>query len=330
MRRLRALLVGGLAVLVGVELIWLVGANWALSSGFVEARVNRRPEKLKVEWESARSLIPGRISVQGLTARGQTRKQQWYVELDRARVHLSLVALARRTLRTYSAKAYGVDFRLRRRLVDIEAPPLAQYWPAIPGLALDAPLPPPLKRQGERPWVIDLGGIRVNGIKQAWLLHYRLVAQGTVSANLRAKIRGPVSIDGIVGTLRGAELFARGNPVANDLSLDIEAELEPIVPAEVKGLAAWRSVSGSLSLAGRSTTSGLLNQILASFGPIQVGASGGAIAGTLLVGHGRLLEGSHVEWMPEDGWLEVLDGRAEGDISARLEVRGAEETNHRS
>jgi hypothetical protein len=326
-KKLRALLVGCLVILVGVELIWVVGANWALSSGFLEERLNRRPGKLTVAWERAHTVIPGWISVHGVAARGQTKKQQWYAEADRARVHLSLVALARRTFRTYSLKAYELDVRVRRRQLDVEAPPLAEFWPGIPGLSVDAPLPPPRKRQGKRPWIIDLDGIRVDGVKQAWILPYRFVARGTVRANLRAEVRGPVAIDGIVGALHGVEIFARGSRVADGLRLDIEAALESYLPAEVKGLAVWRSLSGSVSLAGRSTTSGLLNQIFARFGPIEVGDAGGAIAGTLLVGHGRLLEGSHLELTPEGGWLELLDWRAEGKIDAGFVVRGVEEAD---
>ena len=85
----RKLRIGLILLVVGIELVWLIGANWALSSEWVTAKINHKPEKLQVEWTSASTLIPGIIHLEGLSIRGQSRKQQWYVKLAGGRAHMS-------------------------------------------------------------------------------------------------------------------------------------------------------------------------------------------------------------------------------------------------
>ena len=46
--RSRKLWTGLVILLVVFELIWVVGANWALGSDWVSAKINNKPEKLEV------------------------------------------------------------------------------------------------------------------------------------------------------------------------------------------------------------------------------------------------------------------------------------------
>ena len=148
--RSRKFWIGLVILVVGVELIWVIGANWALSSPWVTGKINNKPEKLQVEWNQARTWIPGIIQLEGLSVRGQSRKQQWYVELDGGRVHMSLLALAAKTFKTHSFDGSGLDFRLRKRQLP-DNPPLktAEFAPEIPGLTVNEPPFPP-KQKKER------------------------------------------------------------------------------------------------------------------------------------------------------------------------------------
>ena len=112
---LRRLLKIVIVLLIVIELIWVIGANWALSSDFIAGLINKKPHKLLVEWESGSTFIPGLVTVEGLSVIGQSKKQQYAVNMDRARVRLSLLAFASRTFKTYSVNGTGVDFRLRKR-----------------------------------------------------------------------------------------------------------------------------------------------------------------------------------------------------------------------
>jgi len=75
MRRIliRTVVVLGVAYVV----IYLIGANLILNTGLLQRAINRRPEKSLVEWRSGWTVLPGRVHVEGLRVRGQSRRAQW-------------------------------------------------------------------------------------------------------------------------------------------------------------------------------------------------------------------------------------------------------------
>src|SRR4051812_2633689 len=75
--RLMAWLAGGvLAVLVGTELIYVIAANAVLRSGAIERATNLRPSELEIGWDSAYSLLPGRVHVSSFRLQMQNEVAQ--------------------------------------------------------------------------------------------------------------------------------------------------------------------------------------------------------------------------------------------------------------
>lgn len=319
----------GLVLVIGtIELVWVIGANWALSSEWVTAKINNKPEKLQVQWDSARTLIPGIINLEGLSVRGQSRKQQWYVELAGGRVHLSLVALATKTFKTYSFNGSGLDFRLRKRQLP-EDPPLktAEFAPEIPGIAADEPpMPPKMKTKKANPWMIVLHDVHIDEFEQLWILAMRLEAQGSIDADMSIELGGgALSMKRVRMNLTRAEFIAMGNPVMQDMQLGIDARMDPFLPKEAKGFDVLKSLSGSVSLSGKSKGAGLINGLLANIETVEVGSPGGQVDGLVHIEQGVLAPGTKIDFSSEGGWVDIVDWRATGLLALQSKVEQAED-----
>jgi hypothetical protein len=144
--RLRRWLVGVVVAAVVLEVVYVVASHLLLRGDALSRLINKKPEKFRIEWTSARSYLPGLVAIERLTIRGQSRKVQWYLAADDVRGRIGLLRLALKTVHVRSTSAAGLDFRLRRRL----DPPAdegegaegaqkeirgSEHFPEIPGLA---------------------------------------------------------------------------------------------------------------------------------------------------------------------------------------------------
>jgi len=322
-----------IVVVIAIELVWVIGANWALSSELVTAKINKRPEKLQVEWDSARTLIPGIIDLEGLSIRGQSKKQQWYVELAEGRVHISLLAFAWKTFKTHSFDGTGLDFRLRKRQIAGDSPlKTAEFAPEIPGLAVDGPPLPPKKKKkkNKKPWKIVLDDVHIDGVEQLWILAMRLTAKGSIDADMSIELGGgALSMKRVRMDLTDAELIAMGNSLMQEMQLGIDARMEPFLPQEAKGFDVLKSLSGTVSLSGRSRGAGLINSLLANIEAVEVGSPGGQVDSVIQIERGVLAPGTEMSFVSEGGWVDIMDWRATGllELESTVESREGEVTS---
>jgi hypothetical protein len=318
-----------IVTVVGIELVWFFGANWALGSEWVAAKINSKPEKMQVQWDEARTVIPGFIHLEGLSIRGQSRKQQWYVELTGGRVHMSLLALATKTFKTYSFEGAGLDFRLRKRQLP-EDPPLksAEFAPEIPGLAVDEPPFPPKqkKKKKKSPWKIVLNDVHIDEFEQLWILAMRLTAQGSIDADMSIELGGgALEMKRVRMDLTDAEFAMMGTPVMREMQLGIKARMEPFLPKEAKGLDILKSLTGTVNLSGASKGAALINSLLANIEAVEVGSEGGQIDSSIQIEQGILAPGTEMSFGADGGWVDMMDWRATGQIAVQSEVEQAEE-----
>jgi hypothetical protein len=80
-RRLRLLLALGAAIVVAY-LGYLGSANWFLSSSAADRVINRKPEKLRLDWSRARSWFPGVVVLDDVKIAGSNRQFDWRAEID--------------------------------------------------------------------------------------------------------------------------------------------------------------------------------------------------------------------------------------------------------
>jgi hypothetical protein len=289
--RRRRILRLAVVTLVGLELLYLVGAQVFLWSEWGRGRINRRPERLLVSWESALSPLPGLVRIRGAEIRGQNRKSQWLVRVDKSWVWIDLARLPRRAFHTWSLRARGAEFWLRENAFDadsVRSEPDA--LPPIPGLEL--PTTTPLERlmprhPNRRPWRLRFGGLRVRELRDLWLGRYRLRAATEVDGGLAFAIRGELESRGIrLRVAEGTLLDGEETPVATGMLVDARLRVDPFDPGETPAAEIFEKLDGSIGVQAHVMSLGFLDPFLA-----------------------------RAQW---------LDLEAEGPLEAQLEIEGGE------
>ena len=96
---LRNWLIKAFAFVAVFEIAYLLAGNLLLNGRFLPQMLSRDPDRLSIEWVSAWTLVPGHLRVTGLTLRGQTAQQQWWLSMDYGEARLALGSLFARTFR---------------------------------------------------------------------------------------------------------------------------------------------------------------------------------------------------------------------------------------
>jgi len=261
--RLRRWLVGIAIACVAFELVYLVAAHFMLKGDTLARLINKKPEKMRITWSSARSWFPGVVTVDELEIRGQTRRIQWYLAADEVHARISLLRLPLKRVHLSSAQTAGIDFRLRRRL----DPPAkdgeegspreirgSEYFPEIPGF-INPPDPTPEdlyppKKKLKKPWTIHLGGVDVDGPIRVAVGRMRLEGEGVVSGAMTYRTRDTIEVRR--GNLRLTEgrLIIDSEVASDDLTLDVTSRWRAFPAKGAKLPQILEGVSGSFAIAG--------------------------------------------------------------------------------
>src|SRR5262245_1475370 len=171
-----------------LEIAYVAGANAVLDSSWARQVVNRKPDRLQLQWSRAWTWVPGVVHVTGLKMRAQTRRVQWYSTTERAVVSLDLLPLAMRRFHARSVRGEGVTFLLRRRLDTLQgAAPAPDTWPEIPGL-LNPPPDAPYVPRSKRPWKLRIDDARLDRVRTIWVDSLRLDGEGVATGRLEATL----------------------------------------------------------------------------------------------------------------------------------------------
>ena len=153
-RWLRRVLVG-LAVF---DLVYVAAGLFLVQSGQVERWLNDKPEKRKIEFESAWTVIPGVAHVRSFRMTHQGRKDQIGLVVDRATGFVNPLELIGRRVHVIGIHARGVEFRYRKRpKTPQEAEARAAVVPSIEGLRFEPYRGPP-KVEKKKGWTIVFTG----------------------------------------------------------------------------------------------------------------------------------------------------------------------------
>lgn len=293
-RRSGCLLAVGLAVL-GV-LVFYPAAAWIfLSTAVGRETINRKPERLFVEWDRAWSWKPGLVHVRGLRIRGQNRVIQWQLELDTATLPISLRGLAKRRFVVSGARGEGLAFRLRRRvdrLVDAER---ERWTPAIDGLENPPTAKPEElypRRAGRVPWTIEIRDLGVGDVREVWLEEAKLTGSGDLEGGFGFEIGADFEMDLSRLSFAESQIETANGTVSEDLRLDVEARIEPFSPRGEGGPAVLRHLTGTLEAAGAVGSIEPLNALFRKAPWLHARATG-TLDTRISLDRGTLLPGSH-------------------------------------
>src|SRR5215471_17295310 len=109
-------LAGALAVLCGLELVYLIAANLVLRSSLIQGAV-AGADGMHLEFESAYSLLPGRANVRGLLLRVEDYNVQFQLSIEHGQLDIGLDELLRKRFHVYRVRAEGVSFLMRHKML---------------------------------------------------------------------------------------------------------------------------------------------------------------------------------------------------------------------
>lgn len=230
-----------------LEVIYLLAANLILGTGLLRQWVSAE-KGIKLSYESAHSLLPGRVHVSGLHMEVSDYNVQFQVGLDEADVVISLHELISRRFHAKQVRGSGVTFKMRHNVHDprANAARLAAF-PEIPGYPEPAiyrgPEPPAVSAQ--KLWTIRLDDVRAT-VRQLWLLEYHFQGRASVEGGFelqptRRLWLAPSFLDIESGTVHVGE-----RPLARQFSGRIKCEIRPTDVRPIQGLDIFRSITASV------------------------------------------------------------------------------------
>ncbi|MEM9597891.1 MAG: hypothetical protein AAGD06_26725 [Acidobacteriota bacterium] len=348
-RRRRRLIAALVFLVVLPEITYLIVGNVFLNSDWGRSVVNRRPEKLQVEWIDGYTLWPGRLVVRGLDMRGRSRRSLWSARVDEVSAQVSPFALMGRTVRVRGLRASEAEVVYVRRRGDGgpsdggtsdggtsdgglndgeqgDRPPVDEEA-AVPGFA-GRPEPAPPK-PGRKPWHLRFHGFELEDVRRLWIdrVHWQADAEGgrargTLTVDSRG---GPFGLPKVDLELGPGRIRVAEERLAKVQELRFVGSLGAFVPKEHRGLSWLRFLTGHLDL--RSSDGGLgLEDHLLRGSPLDLDARGDLEA-SLDTRNGVLLPGSELTIGSGDisvGYLG-FGGWGEGGVGIRVDDGGGTE-----
>ncbi len=316
------------AVVAVLWSVYLLAANLFLATDLGPRTINRKPEKLEVEWRRAWSWVPGLVEVRGLRIRVQNRKVQWRAEIESAKVPISLHLLPLKRFQSAGVRGTGLDFRLRRRLdaFDEDDPPdleaLKRWAPEIPGLD-NPPAPPPEelyeRADGGRPWRVELLDLKLRSGRQIWIDSVLVDRAGDLSADFDFTVGRELELEGSALTARGAELIVAGETAARELDLDLSVQLAPFEPRGMSAPEVLRQMSGSARAKALAAELPALDPFLHGAEWLNAVASG-KLEGELQLERGEIRPPTFLNIDAERVALDIAGNRVAGKGSAQALV----------
>ena len=225
--RLKRLLLG-LLLLAG---LFLLALNLFLNT-LGPRTFSRHPERFRIAWSSAWSLVPGRVHVRGLRIDGHTRNVAWSVSAERAAGRIDLRALSARTFRVSELHGGGVRSEVRR------------------GRGVGVPRRPGRGRRG-RPWTLHFERIALDHVREIRFNDYLLAGDGHAEGAFRVVLGGAFRLEPSKIRMPAGRLAMGTTTIADGIDLRAAASMGPLVVRQHPGLAAFDFLSGSLQAHGR-------------------------------------------------------------------------------
>jgi hypothetical protein len=223
---------------LSVEIIYVVLLNLALQLPLTQTLINQiKPEKFQVSWENAWTWYPFRIHVQGATANGQARSQQWEFDAGSVSASIDILPLIFKRVWINDVGATDINYRQRPRLKpDQDFSDVIAFFPPITGREITAAITTPKKKK--RAWHVDIEDIRVDGDFSYWIYQFKGRARGVLEADLDIVSRGglfsmtvsKVDLDLDTHYINGTREMFRQGVISGELGF------APFVPRENKGI----------------------------------------------------------------------------------------------
>ena len=303
-RRTRRALAAVVGLLVGAELLYLLGANLFLSFGGI-SKLFEATSTINAKFERAWTIWPGHVQIRNLRVVFQDVNLEWSLDIASASVVLDLSELASRTFHARSVQGEGAVYRFRHRVDPWSAnEPSVRVLPPIPefpGTAVfEATVPEaPVTDADYNLWTVHLEQVDV-GVSEVWMQQFRYVGAGRARGSFRLRSArtlwvGPASLD-----LEPGRLAAGAYQVSPALSGRIECVVHPFDVRKPVGRQVLRFISARLGL--RASNFSLSASRLFLPEDALVRAEGGELRLDVRTDHGKFEDSSRLE-LTQEGFL---------------------------
>jgi hypothetical protein len=314
------------AVLVALEVLYLVAVNVFLNTSLAAAAINRHPARFEIRWRWGWSGWPGMTVLHGVETRGRSRRIEWDARLDFVSAHYQLRPLFHRTVDLTSVAAGGVVYRQRRLLLEggLARVPVEELPPILQTLdPSGAPRPNPEAsgaKRAPRPWTILADRIACD-LDELWLDRFRLTGAMHVETGMNLVVHGPIAFPDIRVTMASGDLRAGPRKVFGALGLDVQAEIHPFLAREVRRLQFLHFLSGRFAVRSDDASLFFLEAYFRKTPWIRFNDRGAGRV-VFLLDHGRLLPGSTLDIANDNVDVEFLDRHVTGKgiITGRIET----------
>lgn len=252
LQRFRRLLKCLVIAVFALELLYVAGANLFLNSEWGRSQLNRRPEQLTMQWQSAWTFLPGLVSVRELVLGGRARRAVWRAELRRGQLFIWLPSLLNRHLRLLSGGATGSSIEVETTAA-----------PEGPG--------PQHRRRG---WRISIDRLDLSAVERLQFGAYSLEGNGRLRGVASFEVRGPMVFDFTEFSFHQARVLAGDEVAAEALTLDAVFDVDEMTIGEVTLPDLLAGTSGRLELTADASNLGFVTAYLQRFPWIGVGGAG--------------------------------------------------------
>jgi len=307
--------------LVTFEIAYLVLINLALNVPLTQILVNKiKPDKFAAHWDKAWSWHPFRVHAEGVSVNGQSRSQQWQVDLPAASASIAILPLVTRTVKIYDVTGESISYFQRPRLKpDKDFAATREYFPPIRDREINqANLAPKKKR---KPWDILLDEIHVVGSHNFWIYQLKGAVEGDLRADLNFQTQGgPFSVSNGNMDLEVDALTLNGSlEVLRQATLKGDVAILPVVLKQNKGLKVLPFLLIDAEIDGDVDSLAFLNLYMNNFQGMEVDGLG-KVAGRLRFDQGRLMPGTDFSVSARELSLSLMSHRAEGTGSINMNV----------
>jgi hypothetical protein len=183
MRRARRALRNVAIALLGAWALYLVAVNVFVGTRLLRNLTSYDPGALRVEYDRAYSILPGRIHVEGLRIRGRDSNVEWLLTIDRCDFGVVFRDLLQRRFHATHVRGDGLSLHARQRRPTF-TPDEADALPPVDGFS-DPPyasVPPPAVTDAEyNLWSIWLEDVVADHVRDIWVDTLRYAGDARVS-----------------------------------------------------------------------------------------------------------------------------------------------------
>jgi len=323
----RRLVVWIMVAVVAIYGIYVVGANIFLNTDVAFKLINKKPEKMHIQWSSGTTIWPGVVTIKDFQIRGQSKKMQWFCEMPGGTFHISLLALASKQIKIRQGRGDGFDFRTRRRLTLEEAQTeIAGLLPEIPGFSNPPdPAPedlyPPKKKKKKKPWHLKINQVDLVGPVNLWLNRMQITGTGKVGGSVDYLLGHEMEIPTAHLVLADGKFLIDSAAFAEQLEIEIKAGFEPFVLKETKGLGILEFIRAEVAIPSAVVPDlNVFGKLFPADSGTRVESGSASLQGSLSVAE---YGSAQAEFTMQATGLDVVsfDGRTQGDLEVVTKLR---------